>query len=199
MFLEGGDLLRITRAELLRFGLRPGMEVPETLRRELMQATVRSEMKVRGAQLAGGRMLSKKQVVEHLTRRGGDREMAQETADWLEDLGAVDEKAYAKAIARHYSAMGYGPGRVRQELQRRGVPRELWEEGMDALPEGEEAIERFIQSKCKGKSLDKERERRLVAALQRRGFSWQQIRPVLTRMKEELGTGGEAEEWFSEE
>ncbi len=199
MFLEGGDLLRITRAELLRFGLRPGMEVPETLRQELMQAAVRSEMKVRGAQLAGGRMLSKKQVVEHLTRRGGDREMAQETADWLEDLGAVDEKAYAKAIARHYSAMGYGPGRVRQELQRRGVPRELWEEALDVLPEGEEAIERFIRSKCKGKSLDKELERRLVAALQRRGFSWQQIRPVLARMKEELGTGGEAEEWFSEE
>ncbi len=29
-------------------------------------------------------------------------------------LGAVDESAYAAAIARHYAAMGYGPGRVRQ-------------------------------------------------------------------------------------
>ncbi len=197
MFLEGGDLLRITKAELLRFGLRPGMEVPETLRQELAQAAARSEMKVRGAQLAGGRMLSKKQVVEHLTRRGGDREMARETADWLEELGAVDEKAYAKAISNHYMAMGYGPGRVRQELQRRGVPRELWEETLEALPEGEEAIERFIRSKCKGKNLDRDSERRLAAALQRRGFSWQQIRPVLARLKEELG-GGEDEEWFSE-
>ena len=197
MFLEGGDLLRITKAELLRFGLRPGMEVPETLRQELAQAAARSEMKVRGAQLAGGRMLSKKQVVEHLTRRGGDREMARETADWLEELGAVDEKAYAKAISNHYTAMGYGPGRVRQELQHRGVPRELWEEMLEALPEGEEAIERFIRSKCKGKGLDRDSERRLTAALQRRGFSWQQIRPVLARLKEELG-GGEDEEWFSE-
>ena len=54
------------------------------------------------------------------------------------------------------------------------------------LPEGEEAIERFIRSKCKGKPLDRETQRKLAAALQRRGFSWQDIRPVLNRLGEEM-------------
>ena len=54
------------------------------------------------------------------------------------------------------------------------------------LPEGEEAIERFIRSKCKGKPLDRETQRKLAAALQRRGFSWQEIRPVLNRLGEEM-------------
>ena len=186
VFLEGGDLLRVTEQELLVFGLRPGLELPEQLLAQVEQSAKRSEMKARGARLTGSRMLSKKQVMEHLTRKGGDRELAEDTAQWLEELGAVDESAYAAAIARHYAAMGYGPGRVRQELQRRGIPQELWDDALALLPEGEEAIERFIRSKCKGKPLDRETQRKLAAALQRRGFSWQEIRPVLNRLGEEM-------------
>lgn len=188
VFLQGGSLLRITPAELLRFGLQTGMDIsPETVV-ELEKSAARSEMKVRGAQLTGGRMLSKKQVVEHLARRGGDREAAEETADWLEELGAVDEEAYAAAIARHYSRSGYGAGRVRQEFVRRGVPRELWEDALALLGDSEEAIERFIRTRAKGKALDKDLQRKVAAALQRRGFGWEEIRPVLNRW------GGETEE-----
>ena len=101
VFLEGGDLLRVTEQELLVFGLRPGLELPEQLLAQVEQSAKRSEMKARGARLTGSRMLSKKQVMEHLTRKGGDRELAEDTAQWLEELGAVDESAYAAAIARH--------------------------------------------------------------------------------------------------
>ena len=61
-----------------------------------------------------------------------------------------------------------------------------WDDALALLPEGEEAIERFIRSKCKGKPLDRETQRKLAAALQRRGFSWQEIRPVLNRLGEEM-------------
>lgn len=186
MFLQGGDLLKVTPAELLRFGLCPGMDISPDTVVELKKSAAHSEMRVRGAQLAGGRMLSKKQVVEHLTRRGGDRETAEETAEWLENLGAVDEAAYAAAIARHYSAAGYGTGRVRQEFVRRGVPQELWEEALSQLSDSQEAIRRFILSKCKDKSLDRDLQRKLASALQRRGFSWSEIRPVLSQMGEEI-------------
>lgn len=186
VFLEGGELLKITDNELLRYELHPGMELTETLAAELKQAAARSEMKARGAQLTGSRMLSKKQVVEHLTRRGGDRAAAEDTANWLEELGAVDESAYGGAIVRHYSAAGYGTGRIRQELKRRGVPRELWEGLLSQLPPAEESVERFVQSKCKGKQLDKEMLRKLSGTLQRRGFSWQEIGPVLRRLEDEI-------------
>ena len=200
VFLEGGELLKITENELLCYDLRPGAELSAELAEELKRAAARSEMKARGAQLTGSRYsgvvldrsfrLSAEpvgdQVVEHLTRRGGDRDAAEETALWLEELGAVDEAAYGAAVVRHYSAAGYGPGRIRQELQRRGVPRELWEELLSQMPPAEEAAERFIQSKCKGKQLDREMLRKLSAALQRRGFSWQDIGPVLRRLEDEI-------------
>ena len=68
VFLEGGDLLRVTEQELLVFGLRPGLELPEQLLAQVEQSAKRSEMKARGARLTGSRMLSKKQVMEHLKK-----------------------------------------------------------------------------------------------------------------------------------
>ena len=186
VFLEGGQLLKITENELLHHDLRPGADLSEEAVEELQKSAQASQMKARGAQLTGSRMLSKKQVVEHLTRRGGDREAAEDTALWLEELGAVDEAAYGAAIVRHYSASGYGPGRIRQELSHRGIPRDLWDTLFEQMPPAEETIERFIQNKRKGKQLNREMLQKLSGALQRRGFSWQDIQAPLRRLESEI-------------
>ena len=186
VFLEGGDLLRITGAELLRFGLYKGMDLPPALVVELQAAAQKSELKQTAARMASGQMLSKKEVQRRLTKKGADQQEAEETADWLESLGAVDDAGYAGVIVRHYGAMGYGAGRVRQELHRRGVPKELWDEALAQLPPPEEAIRKFLRTKLRGRPLTPEDSRRMAAALQRRGFSWQDIRPALNELGQEI-------------
>ena len=186
VYLTGGDLLRITPEELLRFGLRPGQELTEDVLEELRRAAARSQTRQRAAELAAGRMLSRKELSDRLVKKGADPQEAQETAQWLADLGAVDDAAYAGVIARHYAAMGYGPGRVRQELQRRGVPRDLWEDALAQLPDPEEAIDIFLAAKLRGKTPDRATLQRLSAALQRRGFQWQDIRPALARLDRDM-------------
>ena len=89
--------------------------------------------------MAARQMLSKKELCRRLEKKGAAQEAAAETADWLEELGAVDDAAFAGVIARHYGALGYGARRVQQELQRRGIPRELWEEALRQLPPPQEA------------------------------------------------------------
>ena len=186
VYLTGGDLLRITPEELLRFGLRPGQELTEDVLEELRRAAARSQTRQQAAELAAGRMLSRKELSDRLVKKGADPQEAQETAQWLADLGAVDDAAYAGVIARHYAAMGYGPGRVRQELQRRGVPRDLWEDALAQLPDPEEAIDKFLTAKLRGKTPDRATLQRLSAALQRRGFQWQDIRPALARLDRDM-------------
>ena len=186
VYLEGGDLLRVTGAELLRFGLYKGMDLTPQLVVELQAAAQKSQLKQTAARMASGRMLSKKEVQRRLTKKGADEEEAAEMADWLESLGAVDDAGYAGAVARHYGAMGYGAGRVRQELMRRGVPRELWDEALAQLPPAEEAIRRFLDAKLRGRDMTADESRRLAAALQRRGFSWNDIRPVLNEWGQEI-------------
>ena len=186
VFLEGGDLLRITSAELLRFGLYKGMDLPPELVVELQAAAQKSELKQTAARMASGQMLSKKEVQRRLIKKGADQQEAEETADWLESLGAVDDAGYAGVIVRHYGAMGYGAGRVRQELHRRGVPKELWDAALEQLSPPEEAIRKFLAGKLRGRGMTPEDSRRLAAALQRRGFAWQEIRPVLNEWGQEI-------------
>lgn len=186
VFLEEGDPLRITGHELLQFGLYPGMDLSPQLVVQLQAAGQRSESRVKAAQLASGRMLSRKELTGKLSRKGIDPDTAEETADWLESLGAVDDAAYAGVIARHYAASGYGPGRVRQELQKRGISRELWDDALSQLPDSADAIDRFLQKKLSGRTPDRATLKKLSDALLRRGFSWSDIRPALNRLGEEI-------------
>ena len=53
------------------------------------------------------------------------------------------------------------------------------------MPPAEEAAERFLRARCRNKTVDEALLRKLSAALQRRGFSWQDIRPALARLDRE--------------
>ena len=181
VFLEGGELLKITKEALLRFGLQRGMDLPDAVVVELREVSRTYQVRSRGAQIASSRMLSKKEVTQRLTRRGATEEEAADTVNWLEDLGAVNDENYASTIVRHYGRAGYGKMRVRQELQRRGIDRSLWDEAMEEMPEAEEIIEDLLRRRLRGRQPDRDEGRKLSAMLQRRGFSWQEIRPVLGR------------------
>ena len=186
VYLEEGDPLRITRNELLQFGLYRGMDLPPETVVQLQNAGKRSQGRAAAARLASGRMMSRKELAERLGRKGIAPYTAAEAVDWLESLGAVDDAAYAGAVARHYAAGGYGPGRVRQELQKRGIPRELWDSALAQLPDSAAAIDKFLQSKLKGRTPDRTTLKKLSDALLRRGFSWNDIRPALNRLGEEI-------------
>ena len=98
----------------------------------------------------------------------------------------MDDAAFAGVIARHYGALGYGARRVQQELQRRGIPRELWEEALRQLPPPQEAIAAYLQGKLRGGALDDAAAKKLSNALLRRGFSWSDIRPALNALGQEI-------------
>lgn len=155
VYLEEGDPLRITQNELLQFGLYQGMDLSPDLVVQLQNTGRRSESRAAAARMASGRMLSRKELTDRLNRKGVDPDTAEEMADWLEALGAVDDAAYAGVIARHYAASGYGPGRVRQELQKRGIPRELWEDALSQLPDSADAIDGFLKKKLGGRTPDR--------------------------------------------
>lgn len=187
--LEDGDILRVTEEELLRFGLRAGLELDGEML-EAVRASVRaSSAKAAAADIIGSRALSKKELTRRLVKKGNDEADAQAAADWLEDIGAVDDAAYAAALARHYGQKGYGPARVREELRRRGVSRELWDSALEELPDPAEILDRLIQKKCRGELSDPREKKRISDALLRRGFSWSEVRSAMGRYAE-MGEDG---------
>lgn len=123
------DPLKVTDNEVVAFALSPGRTLePQELAR-LKEAGGLSSAKALGARMLGERPLSRRELIRLLEEKGTAPENAQAAADWLEELGALNELEYARSIVRHYTTRGYGAQKLRQEFQRRGVPRELWGPG----------------------------------------------------------------------
>ena len=179
VYLEGGDLLRITESELLRFGLSIGLDIDDGTVVELQQSGTRSETRVRAANMISARPLSRRELVKRLREKGALESDAEAAADWLEEIGALNDADYASMLVRHYGGMGYGEAKIRDELYRRGVGRELWEDALAASPDAQETIARVIAQKTKGRALDEKGRKRLSDMLLRRGFAWRDVRAAL--------------------
>ena len=182
--LDDGTLLRVTEDEMIRFGLRQGQELDDETLEAIKKSANTSGTKARAANMIASRPLSKKELHKRLVQKGSDAEDAATAVEWLEELGAVDDEAYAATLVRHYAARGYGRARVREELHRRGVPRELWDEALSQMPESSDTLDELIQKKKRGDLADPKERKRVCDALLRRGFSWSEVRAALGRYTE---------------
>ena len=156
-----------------------GRELDEEELKALRAASASALARNRAMELLSRRPMSEKELVDKLIRKGEDQETAADCARCF-----LDDESYAAAVARHYAAKGYGPGRVRAELSRRGVDRELWDDTIQAMPENTDKLDRFIAARLTDPE-DRDQIRKVSAALCRRGYSWEEIRSALRRFNAE--------------
>ena len=194
VFLSGGELLRVGESEVVAFGLYKGMEVTDALYAGLTEAAKLGAAKAKALEYLSHRTLSRRELVDKLTARPRDREkepaatgeQAEEIADWLEELGYLNDAEYARSVARHYSAKGWGERKIRDELWKRGVARDLWDQAMEEAQEPEDGVDAFLQKRFKGAAPDRKELKRAADALARRGYRWNEIREGLNRYGAEL-------------
>ena len=185
VFLEDGALLKITEQELLDFGLRAGDELDKPTLDRLKEAAGVSNVKATAADLIGKRAMSRRDLERKLQEKGASEAEARYAAEWLEAIGAINDADYAALLVRHCAQLGYGPARIRDKLYEKGVPRELWEDALDTLPDQSEDVDRFLRSKLRGELPDEKEKKRLTDALLRRGFSWGDVRAAWNRLGSE--------------
>ena len=153
--------------------------------------------RARAMRILGSRQLSSREMERRLVDKGETEETARETVRWMEEIGAIDDGSYAASIVRHYTGKSYGPARVRDELLRRGIPRDLWDGAWAALDEmgtdevgigekgADDPVHRFLEKKLGG-SQDKGDLRRATDALCRRGYGYEEARTALSRYLETI-------------
>jgi len=141
--------------------------------------------KKRALKILGSRNFSEAEMIRRLTGKGESREDAEGAVRWLVELGYINDSDYATLIVRHYSGKGFGEARIRDELYKRGIPRDLWDEKLDELEKAEsnDAALEFLKKKLRG-SDDKDDLRRASDALVRRGFGYNDARAAITRYLE---------------
>jgi len=184
LIFDDGSELKTTLAVVTDRLLHAGKELDDALYREVLNASTLSLCKARAMRIINTRAMSRKEMRDKLMEKGETPENAEFCADWLCDMGLINDRSYASTVVRHYSAKGYGVGRIRQELRRHGVPEEYWDEALSEMPEQDDKISRFIASRLTDPE-DRAQIQKISNALYRRGYSWEQIKHALNNYTSE--------------
>ena len=122
-----------------------------------------------------GRARTRKELADKLAAKGVPAELATRLLDRFEEVGLVDDEAFARSwIASRQPGKGLARRALAQELRRKGVDDDVAREALDEIdPDQEEAAARALVRKklrSMGSLDDATRTRRLVGMLARKGY-----------------------------
>ena len=179
--LEDGSILRVGENEVIAFALFAGKELTADEAQRLQNAARCGSLKEKTIGLLARKPMSRFELLGKLREWEADEEEAYAICERMEELGFLNDREYAQRLVHHYSGKGYGTHKVRDELRRRGVPRELWDEALEQMDDPSAAIEAFLDKKLAGKTPDRKELKKITDALARRGYSWSQIGEAVRR------------------
>jgi len=180
--LEDGSILRVGEGEVIDFALCSGKELTEDEAARLTAAAHRSDLKNKALDLLTRKPQSRWELERKLGEWGAGEEETESICARMEELGFLNDGSYARQVVCHYAAKGYGVRKLRDELYRRGVPRELWDQALAAAEAPADAIDAFLRKKLAGRQPDRVELKKLSDALARRGYGWEDIRSAIGRL-----------------
>ena len=179
--LEDNTILRMSENEVIDFALYAGKELSDEETAALLGSVQRSVRKEKAIELLSRKPQSRRELERKLTQWEASEEETAALCDRMEELGYLNDAEYAAKVVRHYSAKGFGVRKLRDELYRRGVPRDLWDEALEQAKAPDDAIDAFVAKKLAGKTPDQKELKKISDALARQGHSWSDISAALRR------------------
>ena len=181
---SNGTALTLYAFQLDEAPLHPGDEVDGERLEQLQEASRVAEALSKGLGALDRQDYSVEGLVRKLRQKGFTRPQAEEAARILESRRFLDDERFAQQAVRHYGERrGFGEARVRNEMYRLGLQREDIDRALEGFEADEEALQAFLEKRLRGKT-EPAAVRRAVAAALRRGFTYEQIKNALGRIKE---------------
>lgn len=122
-----------------------------------------------------GRARSRRELADKLASRNVPTDIAARLLDRFEEVGLIDDEAFARAwVSGRQAAKGLAPRALAQELRRKGIDDEVAREALDEVDplDVEEAARVLVRKKLRSVSRvdDVTATRRLVGMLARKGY-----------------------------
>lgn len=173
---ENGELLIACSSEIrARFSLYEDSELtPEALknaRREQQRLKARET----AASCLARRSLSKAELMRKLRDKGISPGHARDAVEAMQSFGYLDDERYAAELCEYlFRSKMYGARRVKAELLRRGIDRDLADEMLERLDtDPEQRAADFIRRKYKGISgIGRDDLKKIYDRLLRNGYSY---------------------------
>lgn len=179
VYIDGEYALSLDTQTLLEHRIDIGREFDDEELHDLIESSNERRAKEKALWLISYRSHSKKELRDKISRTC-DRQSAEKAVERMEELGLVNDRDYAERCAqtliftKHMSKRG-----AAMELRRKGIESEIIDEVLDDIKVDErEQIQAVIERKYP-KIDDEKIRRRAVAALQRLGYGWEDIKAVI--------------------
>ena len=179
LFIDGEFAMALDTQTLLEQRIDVGKELDDEELHELIILSNERRAKEKALWLISYRSHSKKELRDKI-RRTCDAEAADKAVERMEELGLVNDEDFAR---RYAEQLLYGKRLSKRaafyELRRKGIDQATAEEALAELDvDVHEQIRALIEKKYRNINDEKIR-RRAVAALQRLGYGWEDIKAVL--------------------
>ncbi len=179
--LEDNTTFVLLRSDIKRYGLKAEHELSPSDLQELLNESD-AYVKQQTLAMLAKRSYAKEELKRALVKKGANETQAESFAAWACQQGFIDEEEYARRVIEECSRKGYGIYRIKTELSRKAVPREMWEELLCEWTVDTEKIDMLLEKLLK--STDEAGYRKAGQALQRRGYSYEEIASAIRRNKE---------------
>jgi regulatory protein len=181
-----GTVLKTQDYVIFEQGLAVGKSLTPEEMEQLQAAAGLASAKNRAVRIIASAGVSKRDLHQRLIQKGETPDHADETLRWLEELELLDDGKTAAQLVRSAVAKGYGKARIKQILYQKQIPQEYWDDALEEVPEMDDAVDKFLAQRLRGREPDQKELKRTIDALLRRGHSWQDIRAGLSRYSASL-------------
>lgn len=188
VFADGSFLFSVHKDTfLLRPELAVGRQVTAEVLEEIRLADEELSCKEKALTLLEYSSQSAGRLAEKLSRFY-PKETVEKTVARLTELGLLDDLDYGRRLAADLiNLRGYSLGRVRQELYKRRLDRETIDRVMEEIGDLDQIgpIVALVEKKYLEKLREDRGWEKVAAALQRRGYQYDEIRDALAQVAEE--------------
>ncbi|MCI7212500.1 MAG: recombination regulator RecX [Ruminococcus bromii] len=185
LYLDGEYVMNLDTRTLIENRFDVGKDIDDEDLHEIIRLSNERRAKEKALWLISYRDHSKKELADKI-KRTCDEESADKAVERMEELGLVNDESYALHYAQKLIFTKHmSKNAVVYELARKGIDKELAAEILDEIEvDSSEQIRIIIDKKYKNISDEKIR-RRAVAALQRLGYRWDEIKGVIEEYAED--------------
>ena len=185
LYLDGEYVMNLDTRTLIENRFDVGKDIDDEDLHEIIRLSNERRAKEKALWLISYRDHSKKELTDKI-KRTCDEESADKAVERMEELGLVNDESYALHYAQKLIFTKHmSKNAVVYELARKGIDKELAAEILDEIEvDSSEQIRMIIDKKYKNISDEKIR-RRAVAALQRLGYRWDEIKGVIEEYAED--------------
>ena len=185
LFIDGEYVMNLDAQTLIENRFDVGREIDDDELKEIIEKSSERRAKEKALWLISYRSHSKKELFDKL-KRSFDEESAQKAVDRMEELGLINDEEFAKLYARKLvNGKKMSVKAAEFQLYRKGIDKITAEQVLGELEyDPQTQIIEFITKKYKNIQ-DEKIKRRAVAALQRKGYSWEEIRQAIESLVSE--------------